>query len=536
VGFFRKLLWIAVAFVAYSPAVWGDGESPRCETVDYLKDYQKFRDADPATYCKDVDDDQCAMMDNPDSDTPPKVSACTYAVNTMRAAVEAYKKEVDVQCGQVNHDLNLCATSGQVAAIPGCLHDAYSNAAPRENNIKNTLDDYFSKIALAKKTLDDAIEKFKVDSTLPPGGPLNCGRHQNGIPRDGYLNKVKSLTASGSPLLKNLSAVQGLNKDFQSVAHNSSTHHQQRYTTFLVDANSMFNTQKGMGPADPTQGPVSGNGNKSDVTGTGDSSPSIPSLGGGGGSSGDSGGSNNANPSADKAAQNLANSLGSGAQSPPTGSSSSSTAQSSGAQINSSSGGAAGSSGPIASGAGGDTPAFVRASKGLVAGRDLASSSGSSAATDGAAGVARTASAGPAGAGGDTGGAALGDAVTAASDKKCQGKDCGSATAGLVSSQFAPVGSLGALSSLDSLPALDTGPNALDNLLKDDKAKGALGGFDSGMAGLDSAMAGLSATAEGSTESTGIAGSNAEDLFVRMHAFHVRAQKRGMIVGLTRKL
>ena len=115
-------------------------------------------------------------------------------------------------------------------------------------------------------------------------------------------------------------------------------------------------------------------------------------------------------------------------------------------------------------------------------------------------------------------------------ERRCEGKFCQANSPG--ASQFAPVGSLGGLASFDGLGSLDGGAS-LDGLLKNEK-----GALDASLESLDAATASAQAAAavELTEQGGGIQGPNEADLFARMHHFHERAQRRGMVLGLTRKL
>jgi len=142
---------------------------------------------------------------------------------------------------------------------------------------------------------------------------------------------------------------------------------------------------------------------------------------------------------------------------------------------------------------------------------------------------------------GATGGGA-GGLSGATSAKPCLGTDCQQAMGNMKTNQFASVGSLGGGGGGGL--GLDGDIGSLDSLFKADDlskidplADGALNGFGSLDSSLDSELGGE--FVDGSKQSAGggeIGKSESRDLFVRVRSYHVRALKRGLLVGVPKKL
>ncbi len=138
-------------------------------------------------------------------------------------------------------------------------------------------------------------------------------------------------------------------------------------------------------------------------------------------------------------------------------------------------------------------------------------------------------------AGGGAGG--LGGSTSA---KPCLGTDCQQALGNIKTSQFASVGSLGGGGGL----GLDGDTGSFDSLFKADDlsktdplADGALDGLGALDSSLDGETAGeLGDGTEQGSGSAEIGKSESRDLFLRVRSYHVRALKRGLLVGVPKKL
>jgi len=112
----------------------------------------------------------------------------------------------------------------------------------------------------------------------------------------------------------------------------------------------------------------------------------------------------------------------------------------------------------------------------------------------------------------------------------CMGADCKQALGNLKTSQFAPVGSLGAGGGF----GIDGSAGSLDGLFNTENADQSAMLSPDALDGLDSSVDLGAGEAERGEPGLGV--SNGRNLFSRVHDYHTRALKQGRLVGVPKKL
>lgn len=128
-----------------------------------------------------------------------------------------------------------------------------------------------------------------------------------------------------------------------------------------------------------------------------------------------------------------------------------------------------------------------------------------------------------------------GGAETSAKAKDCRGKDCQQALGDLKTSQFASVGSLGGGMGADGLGSAAS----LDSLFGADPAKTDMaGGSLDALATSEGSFGEGLGSDDGALQAGGddVGKADGRDLFLRVHVSYLRAQKRGNVAGIPKKL
>ncbi|MGZ3652570.1 MAG: hypothetical protein ACXVCS_10000 [Bdellovibrionota bacterium] len=544
---------------------------PSCDAPTLKARLDAFKSSyanfDPNVYagpCSSVENNDCVTIPDPRvaTGTPPRISLCRLANEMMEQATRDYVQSVETLCGHLPNSYDSCNSGGAQTSSFSCIGKAattnQSEEAAIAGRLQQSLDNLEAAIARRQQKLDEAIQKFTSDRTAlaaaTPGAatlPLKCGKENQGtvIP----MNRLMTIASSGDAVAQ-LNAVKTKVEQFKAVAAQAQTYHKEQATHFASQARSMSSLQGRMAPpgsGNPTAAP-GGQPTKagSDITGTDKTAQ------GGGGSQGGGGGGESGGGQG-------GGGQGGGEQGPPGGGGGGEGGATSATPIAGNSGArdhAGADSGSSADNAkkspGGSAPLPGLDDSSKLAGHHGGSPSGlggfsplssSMGESMGGRGLASSGSqASHASASGGGGGASIGGD---SSGSHCMGKDCQALGNGAAFGGLGSLGSAPALGGLDGggggasgMGSLDSG-SSLDNLFKNDNKKDAAGGLgagglDAGLANLDASTASLEAGADaaGGAQGGTELGSRDEDLFARLHNFHERAQKRGLVVGLTRKL
>jgi uncharacterized membrane protein YgcG len=514
--------------------------------------YKKFLDKEftPEKKCVASNEFPCIEDYSPTSQNKKKESLCDAFVKASRDYVQQYKQALESQCRLAKTAAKASKDPNQAVAVANA-GKVYGTLSPEEARIADALKEARNRVQATKDKLDAVQVKFRADRALIEDmqrrsqvqpiseteaedikKKLKCQWYEHSKTHDGMMS------AFAGKQIQEMDTLTELADKFITASDPNVDKHQKRSADFRQRAAQLDEAARRLksDPSSPVPGKGENTPQKSDITGTDKHADSGGgSKGGGQGGGQQGGGSGGGSPGG---GQSSPTPFGPGGNGPSNLNASSDPGTSGAKGLDAKSDGTPGASTPVtkndpAHTAHLDVPSI---SSGALSGasttssRDVSSSGSSSFGHHGGATPA-SASAGSGSGGGGGDGAGLGD-------KHCVGKECQAAGA---SQQFASVGSLGGGAMGGSLGGLDGG-GTLDNLFGDDKKGGALdagaggnlGGLD-GMASLDSSTAAL-AGGEGSAQGSGVAGADAVDLFHRMHAFHERAQKRGMVMGITKKL
>jgi hypothetical protein len=501
--------------------------------------YQPHDPGDPETVCKAMLTSRCSTM--PDAQGQ-NVSACKLIVEEMKAAALEYQTHVDARyCNGLQSLYSTCP------ATPGGLFPCHQREDQQhvqaETGILNVLNPRKAAIRSWKRQIALMKQKFSAD-LLPGSSHFTCATNSANvaIPAASYADLVHLPATDSGSLAAQLAALTSRVNQFETAIHASVTRHTSQRASFQTMATAASRSARNVGSvAGPTAATKPHGDPKSDITGTEkeQGAQQSPQQGGGGGSPGGGGApSGGGSPSENALASGTGPGEAGGPQ-PQVAAHGHGDTGADGAR-NTSGGSTAAKAIKIETekGAPTATPTYSTGGPSLTAGF------GASAPAQNSSLGASSAQPNRASASGGGGGASAGGGGSLAAP--CSGKDCQAATG---AGMFGGIGALGSGSAsgggdsgggLAGLGGLDAG-GSLDNLFKDDKPQSGSAGAGSleGMANLDSSTAGLeagAADAAAAAQAGGDIGTADGDLFTRLHEFHVRAQKSGRVVGMTRKL
>lgn len=527
-----KHFWLAAWLCLFgnSPALAESVRIPECEGGDYAKAFQEFENADPKEFCRYVEDDACTLMNDPAdaSDHPKKVLACQYAVRSIAAFLGEYKSQVALHCSSVKSELGSCGSTGEDLKRFNCVTAGYRAFSTEELDISKRLQETSRRIGLAKSKLEEALAKFRSESTSAKR--FKCGNGLNGKFRDMYIGSIFSPPGLGNfalaPLVEEIQKVQSFSDKFSRAVEGNVKRHEDNSRNFLKEAKLSEELAKRFQPgAGQPQRP------RSDITG-GEEKKSAGGGGSGGGSgAGSGGGKGDGQPSGG---------LGQAAATAPTpdalkGATNDVNRNPSSAAANGRDGAggkdaktklndppSTGEGGFLGGGVGTISASGVRGDSSLAMHAGLARARG--------AGAASASVKGGSGSPGFSGSDGIGE-------KHCMDRNCQAISAG--ASPFASVGSLGSsalgggMAGMDPLPSFDGGGMAagLSDPSLRPLGEGTLGGLDGAMGSGDGALAELQGSSDG-----GVGSVESGTLFARARECHERAQKRGLVIGLKKRL
>lgn len=471
------------------------------------------------------------------------VSLCTLTYERIGEAAKNYLNEMASHCESVARSYTRCASEDTDEKRYKCIQNAARSSITPEERASNKLKaEQGHLLALElEERLRELRKVYERDKRLLLGArparaaPANldeeqtCGKNRRNefIERPRYR---RGLEDGPESIFRQMDRVQQRAREFLDVAYKTADQHDKRVRRFRQQEREMDDLIKRARTAgDPDKkGPEQKKG-PSDITGTENKPPQQQAAGGGqppgggggqqgGGQSGsgqpsgfDQGGGSNAgtppslnagNATRGEGTKNAASKVGSDKTDAPaskTGEGLISPVATSGLAVSSGSG--LGNTG-------------LGTSRGLAStGNGRSSSSSSSPGGGGGGGL---------GGGGGGGGA------------PCVGKDCQamSATGG----QFAPVGSLGG-GGMGGIGGDDS--SALDNLFKTDDPKTGEGPAADALADLGTAeegLEGLGGDVQAGGEGGEIGTAEGGDLFLRVRTMYTRAQKKGLVAGMLKKL
>lgn len=535
---------LALAFFAPMAAL-SQPPIPRpldCVNSDFQQKLKEFTDLNPNEECKlnaPAKCDECPQ----ELMVPGKGRSCCKNLHwQIRASARIYQDDYKRRCEASNAKLRECTQiNNDPRAQVVCLKQHSILVDKDENDIARHLMKTQDILIKLEQLADQARGRYRAElrkyasageGPLPDGEVLGArvvnqtctGRFGPDRRSESVFGKNPSRPDSEGRIIDEMTSAMTKSLQFREIAYKHADLHQKRGAEFAGLSRKMADIEKRLqtaGTPDPKKPPDS----KSDITGTEQKPPQAaggqPPGGGGGSPAGggaqsgqpsgfdQGGGSNTTTPPSFNAGDTT---RGEGTKNQPT---------------------------RIGSTKADDAPTS-KTSEGLVspvATSGLAVSSGLGADLGTSRGLASTgsgrnssASSSPGGGGGGLGGGG-GD-----SSPSCAGKDCQamSATGG----QFAPVGSLGgAGGGMGGLGMDDS--SALDNLFKTDDAKSGEGPGADALADLGNSEEGLEGL-DGEEQAGGTGGeigkADGGDLFLRVRTMYTRAQKKGLVAGMLKKL
>lgn len=527
---------LAVATPSAPPVVCnGATLSHAFDPFDYTPD--PSNPSDPDSACSTLNDNLCAKEsdDRPNRVGTP-ISLCRLIYEKMKDAAAQYKQRVGGPYCEGFTTL-YASCSGSQAPILACHNQADLQHETSERQITEGLKQtrllmqrYLDKLGVTSRKIDADV------SNLARHRALACNQSLGGIPLSGpqYSRLITRTGINPAPIQQQISAATQRVRDFVAALDSAIGTHHRHQTKFhdLAAATALSVRNTASEPTGPLATGKDQGEKKSDITGTEDDSkadsPSAPQQGGAQQSGGGGGGSSAGGTAAGElgatgipvvAAAGARSSPAPGLAPPNNATGGSTTAKAQGLDPTKN------ESAAPRSYATSDNNGFSKTT-----------SSGSSGSLFGASVASSPSRAGATGGGG---GASLGGVGSLGGSGACPGKDCqalgGAAMfggVGALGSGSPPSGGGGDGGSMGSL-------GGLDNLFKDDKGKSGASALE-GMANLDASTASLdvspSAEASLAAQGSGDIGGSEGDLFQRLHQFHERAQKRGLVVGMTRRL
>lgn len=487
--------------------------------------------------CQDVDGAKLKPGEDP--------AACEMVYRRIIKTIKEYEAKVNAYCTKSNAKLDACeALVGQGTKQSTCMAEHANETAAEETKLAGELMEAQGRLLVFEEAASEAKKKYLGfwDSIRPrlgaaggfptPGraphsafdrDAIECGGKPdspslwNGVyPTDLRKPETSPMVAEQVKAIKYAEA-------FRNVAFNSAKRHQDTTIDFRKHAKKFEELARTGGSLDPNALKNKEDPNKSDITKGDQKQPAA--QGGGGSPGGGQGGGSQAAAQEQGGVGATAGTPGSlnpgntpkdflakgdPAKTTKNGSRTGEGSDSVGSKAESVSGSFSGSA------------SLGRSASRAVSGERSGGSSKSSKP------AAAKASGGGGGGLGGSGG-----------DIPCLGKDCQQALGNLKSGQFAPVGSLGGG---DGGLGFSGDSGTLDSLFKTDEAKNDGGGPGSmdGLASLDAGMdtAGLGGEAGAAQQGSGgeIGLNDSRDLFLRVRSFHLKALKRGMLVGVPKKL
>jgi hypothetical protein len=497
--------------------------------------------------CEMNRDSQCdKFSEAPEQDE--EESNCRSLYMKVAGTIDRYEQKIRDHCAQADRELQECKLKPQGAVQAECMRNQAQNAAREEDRLARMMMRAQDRLLKRERAAGEQRFHFTnifnghhadiLANNFDPGRITGPAKRCAPADRNRFLRfwrprvSPPAGTEPEAPIITELNEALKNSVKFRELAFTSASRHQATTKTFESQAKqfdglvkrfasdpSMKNLEEKKGPSDITGTEQKGGGPQQQAGG--------PQGGGGGGSPGGGGA-----PSGSGPASGFDQGGGSNAGTPPSFNSAGTPRSDMPADKSNKVG-----KDPV-SGVGSTTAERIEQSPGFNFSNDLGSGSGDSGlgASRGLAssGKGRSSSAASSSAPGGGGGAGAGGG---GSSVPCLGKDCQqalSATGG----QFSAAGSLGGGGGggMD-----DSG--ALDSLFKSDEPGGDAGPGGDALASLEGEGGDLGALADGAAGGEMQAGGAGEigsadggDLFLRVRGMYTKAQKKGLVAGMLKKL
>lgn len=541
-----------LALLLFARPVYAEIQFPSpldCVNSQFQQQVRVFENINPVEQCKLNGPAKCD--EGPENLMVPGKgrSLCQNMYWRIKDAAKKYSEEYRQRCNASNVKLTECKGKPTPPAQIGCLKEHHIQIDKDENEIAKLLMDTQGVLIELEKLADEARKKYQnlkqaraskgIGPTPPSAGECpfledtaidqtctgrlarnRCG-NELFLPRPGVPD-------SQGPIIDEQTHAMTRSLQFRQIAFTTAERHQKRGQEFAGRSRQLADLERRFQTAGPTDGKKAPEA-KSDITGT-DKPPQQQAggpQGGGGGSQGGGG-----SPSGSGPASGFDQGGGSNAGTPPSFNNAGTTrseppadkANKVGKDSNSGTGSTTAERiDPTPSSSFSNNLGSGVGDSGIGASRGLASSGKGRGST-----AASSSSPGGGGVGGSGGGSSV----------PCLGKDCQqalSATGG----QFSSAGSLGGGGGGGGMD--DSG--ALDSLFKNDEPGGdagpggdalaALEGEGGESAGFDDSTAGGEMQAGGAGE---IGSADGGDLFHRVRGMYTKAQKKGLVAGMLKKL
>lgn len=508
---------------------------------------------DPDVECANNKGAKCQFVRTDKLKPGESPGACEMVYKRIKDTIDAYQAKVNAYCTQSNAKLDQCeALVGRGTLQQTCMAEHANETAVEETKLAQELMEAQNRLLVFEEAATEAKKKYlgfwdrikpaKVNAVglphLPPIAPhssfpkddFECGGKPDSVALWKAMQPSEKDKPETSPMISEQVKAIKYSEAFRKVAFTSAKKHQDTTTAFKGHAKKFEELARKGGSVDPNSLKGKDDPNKSDITKSDQKAPppggGAPPGGGGGGSPGGGQGGGSSGQAQDQGGFG-ATAGTPGSLNTPGGSGKDPLKDSSTKPGKGGSRTADGVESPV------PIPKAEALSGSFLGGSSLGPSSSRALSGDRTGGSGSKAASAKSSGGG--GGGGLGDS---GGDKPCLGKDCQQALGNLKNGQFAPVGSLGGGGGM----GFDADSGSLDSLFKTDEAKKD-GGEPGSLDGLASLDAGLDAAGSSDEDGAGVQGSGGEidksdgrDLFLRVRSYHLRALKRGLLVGVPKKL